>query len=180
MSFGLCLQLSNHVYNRDMLGVFFEFVPQFLFLFCTFGYMIILILIKLTTDWTQPGSISPPNLIQTMIGMFLSPGSVAADKAMYSGQATVQGALLLIALLSVPIMLFVRPCYEYFGRPVRCVSPLPLVRLLPLLDGEWEGCELRALCFVVWCAAEGARRAPERGACSGRRRRRQHSVWSDR
>jgi vacuolar-type H+-ATPase subunit I/STV1 len=67
---------------------------QMIFMASTFGYMIIMILIKWTTDWTLGacapprgcvsdsnarhglgGAVkrSPPNLIQTMINMFLSP-----------------------------------------------------------------------------------------------------------
>jgi len=94
---------------------FFEFVPRFLFLFCTFGYMVIIIIYKWVQDWdTYPPGTDPPNLVQTMIAMFLSPGRVDADKKLYDGQATVQVILLVVALLSVPMMLFPGPIFTKF------------------------------------------------------------------
>ncbi len=44
-----------------------------------------------------------------MIAMFLSPGSIDADKQLYQGQAGFQSLLLLCAFFSVPAMLFVKP-----------------------------------------------------------------------
>jgi vacuolar-type H+-ATPase subunit I/STV1 len=114
MIFGLFLQASNHIYNKDMLGLFCEFLPQFIFMFCTFGYMVILILLKLSTDWAAPGVISPPNLIQTMISMFLNVGTVLPTRQLYEGQAGLQTAFVLLALIAVPVMLFTRPCYEHY------------------------------------------------------------------
>jgi len=110
MLFGIMLGLTNDLFWADYLTVFFEFIPRFLFLFCTFGYMIIIIIFKWCQDYdTYPAGTDPPNLVQTMIAMFLSPGHVEADKQLYSGQAAVQLILLIIALLSVPMMLFPGP-----------------------------------------------------------------------
>jgi len=50
----------------------------------------------------------PPNLITTLINIALQPGTV--DEPMYKGQATVQIILLLVAFLSVPVLLFAKPC----------------------------------------------------------------------
>lgn len=109
MTFGICLSLVNHLYFKDYVSAVFEFIPRILFLFATFGYMIFMIIYKWTVDWTERPN-SPPNLIQTMISMFLSPGSVEADKMLYEGQALVQGLLLLVAFISVPFMLCMKPC----------------------------------------------------------------------
>lgn len=109
MTFGIVISLLNHLYSRDYLHVFFEFVPRLVFLWCTFGYMIFIVIYKFTVDWTGKESLAP-NLVQTMIGMFLSPGSVDSDKVLYEGQAAVQAVLLLAALFSVPFMLFPIPC----------------------------------------------------------------------
>jgi len=110
MLFGIFLGLSNDLWWGDYLTVIFEFVPRFLFLFCTFGYMDILIVYKWFQDYsTYPPGSSPPNLVQTMIAMFLSPGHVAADAELYSGQAGAQVILLVVALLSIPMMLFPQP-----------------------------------------------------------------------
>lgn len=51
----------------------------------------------------------PPNLITTLINIALSPGSV--DEPIYAGQSTVQTVLLLIAFISVPWILFIKPFY---------------------------------------------------------------------
>jgi len=104
------LGLTNDLFWGDYLTMAFEFVPRFLFLFCTFGYMCIIIIYKWCQDWDlKPAGTDPPNLVQTMIAMFLSPGRVDSDKQLYEGQAFVQVILLVIALLSVPAMLFPQP-----------------------------------------------------------------------
>jgi len=109
MTFGVFLSLSNHLYFHDYMHVFHEFVPRLLFLLCTFGYMDAIILYKMTVNW-QASSVSPPNLVQTMINMFLSPGSVTSDKQLYAGQGGFQAFLLVVAFLSVPWMLCAIPC----------------------------------------------------------------------
>jgi V-type H+-transporting ATPase subunit a len=68
-----------------------------------------LILYKWCVDWSANPS-EAPNLIQTMINMFLKPGVVAAP--MFAGQAATQSLLLFIALASVPVMLLARPLAE--------------------------------------------------------------------
>jgi V-type H+-transporting ATPase subunit a len=108
MLFGIMLSLFNHLFFKDYASVFFEFVPRLLFMLCTFGYMIFIILYKWTIDWSR-NSRGPPNLIQTMINMFLAPGSVDDDVQLYPGQAGFQKFLLIVALLSVPTMLLVKP-----------------------------------------------------------------------
>lgn len=109
MLFGIILSLFNHLYFKDMLSVWFEFLPRFIFMLSTFGYMSWMILYKWCQDWNDGMHNSPPNLIQTMIAMFLSPGSIEPDKQLYSGQAGFQIFLLLCAFFSVPVMLLVKP-----------------------------------------------------------------------
>jgi len=109
MLFGICLGLTNDIFWGDYLTIIFEFIPRFLFLFCTFGYMVIIIIYKFCQDWASIPGADPPNLVQTMIKMFLSPGVVEADKQLYEGQASVQVLLLIVALISVPWMLFPQP-----------------------------------------------------------------------
>ena len=65
------------------------------------------------TDWLTFGYGSqrdPPNLIQSMINMFLSPLTVDSAKQLYAGQVYVQLGLVLLALASVPFMLCGKPC----------------------------------------------------------------------
>lgn len=86
----------------------FEFIPRLIFILCTFGYMVFIIIFKMCLPWGE--GTTPPLLIQTMIQMFLSPGSVKAEDELYSGQGAVQAGLLLAAVFSVPLMLFPIPC----------------------------------------------------------------------
>lgn len=111
MLLGLFLSLSNHLFFRDYLAVYFQFLPQLAFLMCTFGYMVFMIFYKWTVDWTMR-SYDPPNLIQTMIAMFLQPGTIEPQNQLYEGQAGVQVFLLLVAFVSVPTMLLVKPLLE--------------------------------------------------------------------
>ena len=50
----------------------------------------------------------PPNLINTLISIALSPGS--CDEPMFPGQAGLQTVILLVAFGSVPVLLFGKPC----------------------------------------------------------------------
>lgn len=53
MLMGTCAGLFNHLKKKAWLRVFFEFIPEFLFLFCTFGYMCIMIFVKWNIDWHE-------------------------------------------------------------------------------------------------------------------------------
>lgn len=110
MLFGVMLSVFNHVYFKDWPAIIFEFIPRMIFLLCTFGYMDFMIIYKWCLDWSN-NSGDAPSLIQTMIHMFLNPGSI--DHALYESQAVVQVILLLAALFSVPVMLFGKPCYKH-------------------------------------------------------------------
>lgn len=46
MSLGLLLHLFNGIYFRQPYDIFFEFIPRFLFLMSTFGYLVAMIFIK--------------------------------------------------------------------------------------------------------------------------------------
>lgn len=119
MIFGVCLSACNHIYFKDKISLYFEFIPQLLFLVCTFGYMCLMIVMKWCMFWSN--TFVAPNLIQTMIGMFLSPFSLPQQKVdgrdhpmqLYEGQIAVQLLLVAIALLSVPVMLFVKPIMQH-------------------------------------------------------------------
>eukprot|EP00170_Pyropia_yezoensis_P005296 contig_21520_g5310 len=114
MLFGIVLSYRNASFFRNRVNVLFEFIPQFLFMSCLFGYLVLLILLKWSTDYNAPACVAdpncmPPDLKSTLIGIFMSPGVVPANAQLYAGQATVQKVLLAVALVSVPWMLLPKP-----------------------------------------------------------------------
>lgn len=108
MTIGVILSLLNHLHFNDWLHVYFRFIPEIVFLSCTFGYMAILIILKWCTTWTNTHD--APSLLETMTNFFLQPGTVSVP--LYSGQAGIQVFLLLIAFTMVPILLCVIPYME--------------------------------------------------------------------
>jgi vacuolar-type H+-ATPase subunit I/STV1 len=85
MLIGLVLKLLNQIHFRHYSRILFECIPEFLFLFCIFGYLCIIIFIKWYTDFAETGGIAP-SLITLLIGFFLSPGAIPAGTALFAGQ----------------------------------------------------------------------------------------------
>jgi V-type H+-transporting ATPase subunit a len=112
MTFAICLQVPNHLHFKKYLNIYAEFIPQMLFFHSIFGYLVICIIYKWSIDWST-SSTSPPNLLNMLIYMFLSPGTVEAGSQLYTGQAFVQVVLLLTALVCVPWMLCLKPYMLY-------------------------------------------------------------------
>ena len=112
MTFAICLQVPNHLHFKKKLNIYVEFIPQILFLWSIFGYLLICIIYKWSVDWTQ-SPISPPGLLNMLIYMFLSPGTVEPQSQLYAGQSFVQVVLLLVALVCIPWMLCVKPYILY-------------------------------------------------------------------
>ena len=105
---GLFLSLMNYLHFNDMKSVYFRFIPEIVFLSCTFGYMCLMIIVKWCTTWENTND--APSLLETMTNFFLAPGTV--NVPLYAGQAGVQVVLLLIAVVCVPVLLCVIPYLE--------------------------------------------------------------------
>ncbi|RNF25279.1 putative vacuolar proton-ATPase-like protein [Trypanosoma cruzi] len=105
---GNVLSLFNHIYNRELHKAIFLFIPEILFLLCTFGYMSLLIVVKWCTRWENTSE--APSILETMTNFFLQPGIVS--QPLYNGQKWVQILLLLTAFAMVPVMLLVMPLIE--------------------------------------------------------------------
>jgi len=125
MTLGIILSALNFIYYKHWDELFFGSLPEMIFLTCTFGYMDVLIIIKWCTDWSTknitgdstvlPSTALAPSLLTEMTDFFLAPGSTpqGVDGPLFPGQFTVQLALLLVAVLSIPFLLFPVPIIEY-------------------------------------------------------------------
>ncbi|KAL7002658.1 V-type proton ATPase subunit a3 [Sarracenia purpurea var. burkii] len=102
MNLGIILSYFNAKFFRNSLNIWFQFIPQIIFLNSLFGYLSLLIIVKWVTG-------SKADLYHTMIYMFLSPTDDLGENQLFSGQKTVQLVLLLLALVAVPWMLFPKP-----------------------------------------------------------------------
>ncbi|KAH6577637.1 hypothetical protein BASA62_000837 [Batrachochytrium salamandrivorans] len=107
MSFGISLQVYNHIHFKRIMSIYTEFLPQILFFWSIFGYLIFMIVFKWLTPY--PNTSTAPGLLNTLIYMFLSPGTV--DMPLFPYQGVVQMVLLFIAFVSVPWMLLAKPLY---------------------------------------------------------------------
>ena len=90
--------------------MFGNFLPGMIFFQSIFGYLVITVLYKWTVFWDldpDHGGPQPPSLLNMLIFMFLSPGKI--DLPLYAGQSVVQVILLLLAVIQIPIMLFLKP-----------------------------------------------------------------------
>ncbi|WCJ40923.1 V-type proton ATPase 116 kDa subunit a 1 [Euphorbia peplus] len=102
MNLGIVLSFFNALYFKNAVNVWFQFIPQMIFLNCLFGYLSVLIIIKWCTG-------SQADLYHVMIYMFLSPTEKLGENQLFPGQQTLQPILLLLALVSVPWMLLPKP-----------------------------------------------------------------------
>ncbi|XP_023769720.1 V-type proton ATPase subunit a3 [Lactuca sativa] len=102
MNLGIVLSFFNAIYFKNSVNVWFQFIPQMIFLNGLFGYLSLLIILKWITG-------SKADLYHVMIYMFLSPTDDLAENELFPNQKTVQLVLLLLSLIAVPWMLLPKP-----------------------------------------------------------------------
>nr|VDD58488.1 unnamed protein product [Brassica oleracea] len=102
MNLGIIMSFCNAKFFKSAVNVWFQFVPQMIFLNCLFGYLSVLIIIKWCTG-------SQADLYHVMIYMFLSPMDDLGENQLFPNQKTVQLTFLFLALVSVPWMLLPKP-----------------------------------------------------------------------
>lgn len=108
MTFSLCWSLVNARHLHTPIDIWGNVVPGMIFFQSIFGYLVCCIVYKWSTDWHALHR-DPPGLLNMLIYMFLQPGHV--ETPLYRGQGVVQVILLLMALICVPILLFLKPFY---------------------------------------------------------------------
>jgi len=115
MVLGIIMSSFNFVHFKKRLEFFFEFIPQMVFMLGIFGYMCFLIVYKWCIDWREPPETlqgnAAPSILNIMIQMFLSPrlGTFDPKYHLFPGQPGIQMILIFAAVISVPLMLFVKP-----------------------------------------------------------------------
>ncbi|KAJ6842677.1 V-type proton ATPase subunit a2-like [Iris pallida] len=102
MNLGIMMSYFNAKFFKNNINIWYQFIPQLIFLNSLFGYLSLLILVKWCTG-------SKADLYHVMIYMFLSPTEDLGENQLFPGQKMLQLALLFLALVSVPWMLLPKP-----------------------------------------------------------------------
>mmetsp|Transcript_1998 Transcript_1998/g.1805 ORF Transcript_1998/g.1805 Transcript_1998/m.1805 type:complete len:319 (+) Transcript_1998:344-1300(+) len=114
MSLGILMKAFNSLYFGRKIEFFFEFIPQIVLLWSLFGFMNVLIVVKWLTNW-EGRTERAPGIISIMISLFLNQGAVDEeyDPLLWNedAQQLISIVLLLVAFISVPLMLLVKPLY---------------------------------------------------------------------
>ncbi len=114
MTFGIILRGMNAVHFSNYLDFLFEFIPQLIFMSTFFGYMIFMIFIKWSIDWSFDTS-KAPNIISLLMNIFLKGGSVEG-KPLYMNadfQENIHFMVLIICLICIPFILIPKPLIFY-------------------------------------------------------------------
>lgn len=146
MLLGICLSVVNAVHMKKLENIFFDFIPQTLFLLLLFGYLAFMIVFKYftyysTMDESQVtvSSRCAPSVLITFINMVLfSPNQKVwkCDAYMFAGQQGLQSAFVLLALACVPVMLFGKPTYYHLKKKRKAKAKAQAHQHQPLTNGS--------------------------------------------
>eukprot|EP00727_Mastigamoeba_balamuthi_P002183 m51a1_g11962 putative vacuolar proton atpase 100-kda subunit (822) ;mRNA; f:798456-801754 len=136
MVLGVIMSCFNHIHFKRWEHIFFQFIPELLFMLCIFGYLVALIIAK----WAIPLHKwhKFPMLINVVIDMFLKFPSLLADDDMFDGQEKLQNALVIIAVISALTLLFPQPFIALYRhkKKLRGAAHEPLDQAGPTMAEE--------------------------------------------
>ena len=119
MLLGIGIKGANNLNTKKYNHFLFEFLPQFLFMFIVFGYLIYMIFYKWGTDYDN-NTENAPSLLSIMINMAVKFGKVDGEPLFDSffglSQEGLNQLIIFFCLLLVPIMLFITPIYHYIKK----------------------------------------------------------------
>uniref|UniRef100_A0A6B2EM69 V-type proton ATPase subunit a n=1 Tax=Phlebotomus kandelakii TaxID=1109342 RepID=A0A6B2EM69_9DIPT len=143
MLFGVLVGLFNHRYFKNKLAIYCEFIPQIIFLVFLFLYMVLMMFIKwVRFSAANDGPFSEncaPSILITFINMVLmksadwDPENDICSPYMFSGQATLQTLLVVLAVLCIPWMLLAKPIVIMRSR-----KEAPHQPIVPVENGDAE------------------------------------------
>ncbi|XP_036905007.1 V-type proton ATPase 116 kDa subunit a isoform X2 [Sturnira hondurensis] len=108
MTFGVILSLFNHIYFRKTFNILLQFVPEMIFMLCLFGYLVFMIIFK-WCYYDVHVSRQAPSILIHFINMFMFNYNDASNPPLYEHQQEVQSFFVVMALISVPWMLLIKP-----------------------------------------------------------------------
>uniref|UniRef100_A0A8C4LRC1 V-type proton ATPase subunit a n=1 Tax=Equus asinus asinus TaxID=83772 RepID=A0A8C4LRC1_EQUAS len=108
MVFGVILSLFNHIYFRKTLNIILQFIPEMIFILCLFGYLVFMIIFK-WCHFDVHMSQHAPSILIHFINMFLFNYNDPSNAPLYKHQQEVQSFFVIMALISVPWMLLIKP-----------------------------------------------------------------------
>lgn len=111
MTFGVILGVFNYLHFKNICSIYLVFIPELVFMVSLFGYLMFMIIYKWLAYSAANSNLAPSILIH-FINMFVMQSN--DDVLLYTGQKGFQMFLVVIALLSVPILLFGKPGYLYW------------------------------------------------------------------
>lgn len=117
---GIVLKCSNAVYFNSKINLFFEAVPQLVFMLVTFGYMVFCIIVKWLIDWTGK---APPSIISLFINFFEVKEGLWTDPAT---QQALQRIFIVVAFLCVILMFFPKPIFVFLQQKPKKNNQIPV------------------------------------------------------